>query len=442
MIHKLQFRLLMSFILVIVVAIGTTSLFAGFALRGSVQQYEQQLNQAQLVRTERLLISHYIGNRGWTGVQPVIDQIGAMFERRIILTNDTGIVVGDSQKELVGQKYAPKGEVNVIQPRAGGLTVGTIYIGPEQNNPVSSLINAINLFLIIGGILAIILATILTIILSRRISKPIQSLALAANRVGEGDLSHRVAIMDKGEVGELAINFNNMANSLEMAEQLRRNMVTDVAHELRTPVSNIRGQVEAIKDKLLEPDIKTLDSIHEEVMLLSRLIDDLQDLTLAEAGKLSIIQQPENINLLVQKTVELMQPKGKDTGISINAKVPEKISSGNIDQHRIRQVLRNLINNAIVHTHNGGTITVSVSELDDWIEISVIDTGEGIPPEDTPLIFERFYRADKSRARSSGGTGLGLTIARRLVETHGGKISVESKLDEGSRFFFTIPVAK
>jgi signal transduction histidine kinase len=329
-------------------------------------------------------------------------------------------------------------------PPGGMLIVGTLYIIPNESDPfsVTNLMKAINFFLLTGGLLAIVMATVITFIIARRISQPIQALNLAVTKLGKGDFSQRVQIKDRSEIGELSNTFNKMADSLEHLENLRRQITTDVAHELRTPVSNIRGQLEAIQDKLLKPDPKSIGSLHEETMLLSRLIDDLQDLTLVESGKLNMIKQPEDVKAIIFQAFDVMQSRAQSSGLSIKMDVPEELPLCMIDQHRISQVLKNLIANAIIHTPKGGTITVSARKLDNWIEISVTDTGHGISQEDLPNIFERFYRADKSRTRETGGTGLGLTITRRLVEAHGGEINVDSEPGKGSRFYFTIPVSE
>jgi signal transduction histidine kinase len=273
--------------------------------------------------------------------------------------------------------------------------------------------------------------------------KPVQALTVAAKQLGDGDLSHRVMVKGKGELADLARTFNSMAGSLEQAEQLRRNMVTDVAHELRTPVTNIRGQMEAIGDGLMKPDVNTMNSLYDETMLLSRLIDDLQDLTLAEAGKLKLVRLEEDVKLLIERAVISIQPEANNQGISLKTDFPGYIPLCDIDAQRIGQVIRNLLDNAVAHTPREGMVTLAARQIDDhWVEVSVADTGEGIPAGEQDNIFERFYRVDKSRARATGGSGLGLTIARRLVQAHGGEINVESQAGKGSRFFFTIPVAR
>ena len=290
--------------------------------------------------------------------------------------------------------------------------------------------------------LAIAIALLLTFVLSRHILAPVKALTQAARRLGKGDFSQRVRVRDKGEVGELAQSFNSMASDLERAEQLRRNMVADAAHELRTPLSNIRGYLEAIRDGIKKPDAGTIRSLNEEASSLSRLVDDLQELSLADAGKLKLIYRKENISRLIDEAVAALQPQAAAKGLMLAVKLPEKLPLVNIDSHRIKQVLRNLLENAVAHTSQGGSITVEAWQQGSQIKVSVVDTGEGIPAKDLPNIFERFYRVDKSRARATGGSGLGLTIAKRLVEAHGGRIAVQSKLRKGSRFTFTLPLSE
>jgi len=215
--------------------------------------------------------------------------------------------------------------------------------------------------------------------------------------------------------------------------------VADVAHELRTPLSNIQGHLEAIRDGLLPPEPATFDSIYEEVLLLARLVEDLQELTLAEAGQLTLVRHSADVAEIVRRAVIAAQPPAEAKGLTIEAKLPEGQATAEVDPERVGQVLRNLLSNAITHTSGGGLITVDLVDDGDELHIGVADTGDGIPPEDLPYVFERFYRADPSRVRATGGAGLGLTIARRLVEAHGGTIGVESEVGKGSRFTFTLP---
>jgi signal transduction histidine kinase len=219
-------------------------------------------------------------------------------------------------------------------------------------------------------------------------------------------------------------------------------MVADVAHELRTPLSNLKGYLEAISDGVVKPDEALIHSLNEEASSLSRLVEDLQELSLADAGELKMTLQPEDITRLIKESVTTLQTKAAAKGLKLTTDMPDILPALNIDTHRIKQVLNNLLENAIVHTGRDGTITLTARQQDNMVYISVSDTGEGIPPEDLPMIFERFYRVDKSRARTTGGSGLGLTIAKRLVEAHGGTIKVKSKPGQGSTFTFTLLISK
>jgi signal transduction histidine kinase len=266
----------------------------------------------------------------------------------------------------------------------------------------------------------------------------VEALSRAARGLARGDFSQRVDVRSRDEVGELARTFNTMAEELKRADEMRRNLVADVAHELRTPLTNIRGYIEAIRDGLVKPDAATLNSIYEEVLLLSRLIEDLQLLALAEAGQLPLHLQTCDLSEVVRKAAAAVQPQAEAKGLSLTVAVPGRLPV-RADPERTGQVLRNLLTNAVNYTPRGGRITVAVEEAGEEAEVRVVDTGVGIPPEELPYIFERFYRVDKSRSRATGGTGLGLTIARRLVEAQGGRMRAESQVGRGSTFIFTLP---
>jgi len=443
MVHSLRFRLLVAFTLVVLVAVGVVYLFASQTTRGEIQQWGDRFEHVRFDKVEFELSRYYREQGNWDGIQYSVEQWGSLYGQRIILTDSSGIVVADSQGELLGEQYHPERMGRPISQSITGDIVGKLYLNPGAPKDFpspASLSTTIGRFLIWGALAAVAIALLITFFLSRRISAPIKALDLAAKSLGKGDLSQRVHFKDKGELGGLAESFNSMAAKLEQTEQLRRNMVADVAHELRTPLSNMRGEVAAIRDGIKEPDAATIHSLDEEIVLLSRLVDDLQDLSLAEADGLKLAKQPGDIAGLINQTVASLQAQAKLKGISISTDLPDKLPLLNIDHGRIRQVLRNLLQNAVAHTSKGGTITVVAREHSNYIKVIVIDTGEGIPTEDLPNIFERFYRVDKSRTRSTGGCGVGLTIAKRLVEAHGGKIDVQSDLGKGSRFSFTIPI--
>lgn len=449
MIHRLWFRLGLTFAVIILVTVVAVYFFVSERIATEMEDYAAISAQYRSLQIRSQLYFHYLDKGSWEDVQPVVEALGVS-GTRIILVAVNGTVVGDSKRELLGANYTDSSndalEMSLVR---GGVkeVLGHAYITSDPATepyvtPFLKLSSSINRSLLLGGSLAIGIALLLTFVLSRRMTSPIEVLAKAARRLGHGDLSQRVRLQGESEVTALAEAFNSMAADLEYAEQLRRNMVADVAHELRTPLSNIQGYLEAIRDGVVEPDAAAIRSLSEETYLLSRLVNELQELSLAEAGELKLVYQAEDIANLVKQAVTPWQPQVTARELSLSVELPDDLPLVNIDWQRVNQVLHNILENAVAHTPRGGTINVATSQKGKWVEVSISDTGEGIPAEDLPHIFERFYRVDKSRARATGGSGLGLTIARRLIEAHGGTITVQSKLGQGSRFSFTLPVAE
>jgi len=443
--HRLWFRLSLAFAVIILVTVGTIYFFVSQRIAVEMEYYKTISAQYRSDQILSRLYLHYWDKGSWEDVQSVVEALGVS-GTHIILVGTNGTVIGDSKKDLLGTNYTDS-QQSSLNMTLGGQFLGKLYISSDPAAepyvaPFLRLSTSINRSLLLGGSVAIAIALLLTFVLSRRMTSPIGALAKAARRLGRGDLSQRVQLQGEGEVAALAQAFNSMAADLEHAEQLRRNLVADVAHELRTPLSNIQGYLEAIRDGVIKPDAATIHSLNEEAVLLSRLVNELQELSLAEAGELKLVYQAEDITKLVKQAVTPWQPQLAAKEISLSLDLPDNLPLVNIDWQRVNQVLHNLLENAVAYTHKGGTINVAAITQGDWVEVSVSDTGEGIPAEDLPHIFERFYRVDKSRARATGGSGLGLTIAKRLVEAHGGKITVQSKLGKGSRFSFTLPIAK
>jgi len=442
-IHSLRFRLLIAFTLAIILAIGITFFFVGLVTRGEIQRFQEFGLRTDIIRIERILYRYY-GERGdWTGIQPAVEQMGTLRGQRVVLTDTSGIVIADSRGELLGEPYYPEtpGRTLSLPSREGSL--GTVYVSHELPGDFTPqrLIQPISRFLLWGSLVAVVIALVITFFLSRRILAPVKALTLSARRLGQGDFSQRIKVRDKGELGELAIAFNAMTADLERVEKLRRDIIADVAHELRTPLTNLRGSVEAVADGVLAPDEATIRSLHEEVTLLSRLVDDLQELALAEAGELKLLIQSEDISGLISRVVAPVRLRAEKRGIAVSVDLPDRLPPVSIDAHRTAQVLRNLLENAVAHTGSGDTVTVTARKQDNLVRVSVADTGEGIPAEELPNVFERFYRVDKSRARATGGVGLGLTITKRLVEAQGGVIEVQSEPGQGSCFSFTVLVS-
>ena len=288
----------------------------------------------------------------------------------------------------------------------------------------------------IGGVLLVSLV-------SRQLLAPVQALGTAAQRLGRGDLTQRAPASGPKEVRELADAFNVMAESLQEAEHHRRNLVADVAHELRTPLFNVQGYLEAIKDGLLEPDEATIDTIHGQVLHLGGLVEDLRLLAQAEGDGLQLDLQPDSLDAVAAGVVEGFRARAEAKGLRLVYEGQEGLPPVLMDRARIAQVIGNLLDNAVQHTGPDGTITVRTgADEPRRVFLSVEDKGEGIPPEALPLVFERFYRVDPSRSRATGGTGLGLTIVKRLVEAHGGSITAESVYGGGTTVAFALPTVE
>ncbi len=442
MLRSLRFRLLLTFAVVLVTAVGSVALLASLVTTGEFQRYVEYGGVVRHRRFEVFLTRYYRQREGWHGVQAVVEQVGQMTGERIVVADGAGRVVADSSLALVGQTVGRSWADPVAVIAYRGTSVGAVYVNPlgHGDDPQrASFLTRVNRALLLACLIGGLVAVLLALGVSRRILRPVEALTAAARRMEKGDLSQRVEVQSGDEIGELARAFNSMADGLAHQEELRRNMVGDVAHELRTPLTNVRGYLEAARDGLLVPDDALLDNLHEEVMLLDRLMDDLQELALAEAGQLKLVMRPLALGEIVAKAVDAQQHEAAVRGIVIRVDVPADLPLVQADPDRVNQVLRNLLSNAVAHTPPGGKISVTARATNEEVEVSVQDTGVGIAREHQPFVFERFYRVDSSRARATGGAGLGLAIVKQLVEAHGGRVWVEGEPGQGSRFIFTLP---
>jgi len=445
MFQSLRFRVLVALILVIVVAVGVVAFLASRATIGEFQRYVERGGITRYQRLKMFLDGHYMSTRSWSGAETLVEQMGQIMGERIVLADGRGQIIADSEDVLVGQAVSEDWGEPVVLVLYRGVPVGAIYANPlgQSANPQrEAFLAGINRALLLAAVVAGLAAVLLTLVLSRRILRPVEALTAAARQMERGDLSQRVEVQSDDEIGELARAFNAMADGLNRLEDLRRNMVTDVAHDLRTPLSNIRGYLEALQDGVVEPKREVIDSLHEEAMLLSRLVDDLQELALAEAGQLRLERRPVAPADVVNKATDAARAQAAAKGIALQVDLPEGLPLVDVDSQRIGQVLGNLLSNALTHTPSGGKVVIKARAEESQVELSVSDTGEGISPKDLPYVFERFYRADKSRSRATGGTGLGLSIAKQLVVAHGGRIEVESEVGQGTVFTFILPAAK
>ncbi|SCG65847.1 sensor histidine kinase [Micromonospora inositola] len=309
-----------------------------------------------------------------------------------------------------------------------------VYLG-ARGDPASALA-AGPLLAAAAGVATV--AVIGTVLLSRRVLRPIDTLTTAAQRLGRGDLAGRVPVRGNDELAELARSFNRMADSLQRGEERQRRLVADVAHELRTPLANLRGYLEALSDGVITPDQELYASLLEEAVLQQRIVDDLQDLALAEAGNLAYHRVTVDLAELLETCRTAHHARAESAGVSL--RVAAEPVAVHADPDRLRQVVGNLVTNALRATAAGGSVRLVASRTDTQAIVQVVDTGSGIAADALPHVFDRFWRADAARGRRTGGSGLGLAIARQIVTDHQGTITVASEAGVGTTFTITLPL--
>jgi histidine kinase len=296
--------------------------------------------------------------------------------------------------------------------------------------------------------IALVISLLASWLISRQVAAPMKRLFVAAQRIAGGQYHERIPLPDQlsenqmDDIQRLSHGFNNMATSLEQTETMRRQLIGDISHELRTPLTTIKGSLEGLMDGVLTADKTTLELIHGEADRLQRLVEDLQELSRMEGGAYTLNLQPVNLAETVYRISVRMKQLFLDKNIVLENQIPPYLNCVLADSDRLDQILVNLISNAIHYTQPGGQIEISTKQINDKIQVAVRDNGIGITAEHLPHIFTRFYRIDKSRARPGGGSGIGLTVTKHLVEAHGGSIQVESPgTGKGSTFSFTLPLA-
>ncbi len=428
--------------------VGTA--FSNYIRRRSYEQAERLLPTFQ---------SSYQENGSWSGFRlpqknkpgksPVLQQ-GLPW-----LLNRAPLLLLDAQNHLVWSNRRPLPKLpprdrlkdNAFPIVVQGKRVGTLVVLLPDIRAAGSVelffLSSFNRSLALSVIVALALALLLSVFFSQHLVRPLQTLAQAARDVTKGNLSRRVQISARDEVGDLGAAFNQMAATLEEDERLRRDLMANIAHELRTPLSVIRGSLEAFIDGVYDFTDENITSVYQETILLERLIDDLRELSLAEAGKLRLEEQQFTPEILISETANFFQAAAQAKKITLTTQVEPQLPTLKGDFQRLKQVLYNLLSNALRYTPANGHIEMTVKRL--WgaqgrIAISVHDSGPGIPSQDLPHIFDRFYRGDTSRTRTTGGSGLGLAIAKEIVEAHGGRIWAESRPGEGTTFTFTLPL--
>ena len=485
--RRLWVQLSVAFGLVTLVGVLIVALLANRQVSGDFRQFlaQSQLQDSPLV-TE--LAAYYGAHAGWDGVTEVFRTLpggggaGRGLRRgapTFVLADAGGQIVydgvGNQPTQIAEQELAA-----AVPIRWQDRTVGYLLVrgGPAQSDlPMAAqrYLAQVNVALLQAGVLAGLLGLALGLLIARSLAAPLGRLAAAARQMAQGKLDARVPIGGATEVADVAHAFNEMATSLQSAEQQRQTLIADIAHELRTPLTVIQGNLRAILDDVYPLDKAEIATIYDETVMLGRLVGDLRELAQAEAGQLNLAPEPTEVAPLVEAAVAPFAAQAAAQEVALAVDVAPELLPIQADPDRVRQVLHNLLANALRHTPAGGTITLcartEVQELrtessehhartevrglrtefperqasvlcpQSSVLITVEDTGAGIATDDLPHVFDRFWRADRSRSREQGGSGLGLAIARQLVEAQGGQIGVESTVGRGSRFWFTLPAA-
>jgi len=458
-VRSLNWKLGGALLLIVVVSVGLMAYLTNLSTTREFQQYVSRGNMMYTQSLADSLEDLYAGEQGWNNIQETLQSLPISISERILVTDRSGIIIADTAGEWLGKKSEDVGLSNGTPITASGQTVGNLYLltsgvmgigrghmGRRSSQTIPMVITAeenfldqVNDSLWKVGLIAAAVALVIGLILTRQITRPVRALISGVRQLTKGELSYRVDVKSRDEIGELAGSFNIMASSLEKGEQSRRQLTADIAHELRTPLTVIEGTVDGIIDGVFKPDTEHLHSIKEQASLLTHLISDLRDISLAESGQLELKLAPTDTVELVKRMVSNYEINAIEKNVRIKLEEGTPIPEIRIDPVRIEQVISNLLTNAIRHTPSGGSVSVTVKNGEGGLEISVSDTGEGIATEDLPHVFERFYRSGSSRARKEGGTGLGLAIVKQMVEAHGGKVWVESKMGTGSMFSILLP---
>ena len=457
--NQLWQKLALGLITVAVAAIVVAYLLVNFAVDLRFQGYITDRERAFYRRMGQSLAQAYLDNGGWSeSFSDSLPHFAMMSGVSIQVVDAGGRVIADTSDNqesgtmtehmtkllgeggLVTELLRERVEIPIV---AHGRLVGTVYVTPliksGQFSEDKKFRQSINSSLLFGGLLAALVALALSFLISTRLTRPLTEMTAAAKKMESGDLSRRIDVRSRDEIGQLGEAFNHMSMALQRQERLRKNLTADVAHELRTPLATIRGHIEAFQDGVIEPSQKNLASIHEEILRLGRLVDDLGKLAQAESGKLALNKRRTDLTSLTTKAALGLQPLFESRGVKLDIRTNGRIE-GDYDEDKIKQVLVNLLVNAVKFTPAGGTVTIGVASDAEMAVISVSDTGIGIDSKSLPYVFERFYRVEKSRNRATGGSGIGLTIAKKLIELHGGQVDVTSKPKKGTTFTVKLPV--
>lgn len=444
---SLWVKLTIAFVLVALVGAGLVAVLAN---RATSIGFERYLLAGEMLGLETLrddLADYYAGQGSWNGVNAVLrasdvgPEAAGLFLR--LLDADGSVVAARGGQGRASQTFSADVALPVV---VDGQQVGTLLAaqaGPQGSRAGEQFLAAVNQAIFWAGLAALGLALLLGTLLALGLTRPLRQLTDATRAMAAGDLHQQVAVTSSDELGQLARDFNQMAHALETAEFQRKQLLADTAHDLRTPISVIRSHLEAMLDGVFPPTPENLAVVHEETLRLSRLVDDVRTLSLVEAGRLPLELAPLDLTALAEQAVAAFAPLAESDGVALTLDAaPTPPVQG--DSARLHQVLSNLIANALRYAPHGQpppAVRVRVTAEPGHVRISVSDSGPGLTLEQQAQVFNRFWRSDAARTPQQGGSGLGLSIAKGIVEAHGGTICVESQPEHGATFAFVLPQA-
>jgi signal transduction histidine kinase len=458
--YSLKSKLSFSYVLVLLTSILLISGFMNFFMDKHFREYVRQNREQRNEDIVAQLRGQYRENGEWNYDGIEIIGVSALENGLIIkIKNIDGETVWDATEHNNGmcQRIIEQMAQNVSMryPYVNGAyteipyniysklsKVGVVEIGSYGPYYLSdhdlAFIDALNKLLIWAGIFSLIFALIIGHLMAKRLSSPISRVITSAQSIAKGYFSDRIQNKSStSEISQLTATINNLAETMEKQEVLRKRLTGDVAHELRTPLATLQSHMEAMIDGIWKPDTERLVSCHDEIVRISKMVGDLEKLARYEGENLIINRECFDVSELIKRLVNNFEREFLTKNIKVSfSGTTEEIYA---DKDKISQVIINLLSNAQKYTPQGGLVSINVTGTQDSAEIIVKDNGPGIPAEDLPYIFERFYRADKSRNRLTGGSGIGLTIAKAIVTAHNGKIEVHSKLGEGTEFLVLLP---
>ncbi len=453
--RSLFWKGMLAFLAVVLVAIGVVAALVGWTTEQEFRRYALARG-GPWERVAVALAEYYAAHGSWDGLQEALSLLprARMMRRGMAPPGVLDFRVADPSGRIVADtRGAPHGTASRrdlqvgIQILVNGDVVGYILPNtiPSQPFPLSTeqqaFLSRVRAALLAATLAALAVALLVGGFLFRSIIHPLQQLTAASQAIARGDLSARAPVRGADEVAQLARAFNQMAENLARAEEARRNQTADLAHELRTPLTVLQGTLEAMVDRVYPADPENLLAALAQVRTLSRLVEDLRLLSQADAGELTLHKAPLDLGRFLEEVLEAHRSVAQERGISLSLERPAALPLVLADRDRLAQVMGNLLSNALRHTPPEGRITVRLTDRGRDVVVAVADNGPGVPPKDLPHLFERFWRRDPSRQRATGGSGLGLSIARHIVEAHGGHIWAEPTPGGGLTVAFALPTA-